>query len=339
MVRLLAAAAVVAASLAAPALAGTPARVGYPSSIGVIGDSFETGFATNRTRPPIDVPANDWVTGTNPAIQSHYLRILAENPAIRGHAYRKAQDGAGMVDFAGQVDELPRGVGYIVEALGADDMCTGEPLAKFRRNALLGMRELARTQPDARVLMVGIGGIEAIWNAAGPDPVLRASVGDAGPCDPKFDADGVPSPAAVAALHAAEARYNGGLQSVCARSVHCRWDGVAYDTLHLVGADLAPLEPHHPSPSGQAKVSAALWAATFDFTDTSAPVSRATRAGGTVTLSATDPEGVAGIEYRFAAKGPWTRYAKPLAPKKGTTLTWRAVDVNGNVEASHSLRA
>jgi hypothetical protein len=95
----------------------------------------------------------------------------------------------------------------------------------------------------------------------------------------------------------------------------------------------------HPSVQGLAKMSAASWGASFDFTDVSPPVSRASRAGRTVTLSATDNAGVSGIEYRLAAKGLWTRYSGPVTVPKGKTLTWRAVDVNGNSEATHSLQA
>jgi hypothetical protein len=55
-------------------------------------------------------------------------------------------------------------------------------------------------------------------------------------------------------------------------------------------------------------------------------------------LSATDNAGVAGIEYSIGG-GAWTLYTGPVTVATGSTLTWRAVDVNGNIEASHSLTA
>jgi len=85
-------------------------------------------------------------------------------------------------------------------------------------------------------------------------------------------------------------------------------------------------------------MAAASWPVTFDFTDATAPASKAARSGSIVTLTATDNRGVAGIEYRLLARGPWARYVRPVRVPKGKTLTWRAVDVNGNCEASHSLR-
>ena len=134
--------------------------------------------------------------------------------------------------------------------------------------------------------------------------------------------------------------YNAQLREVCAQYVHCRFDGgVVFDTA-FVRSDVTTRDYFHPSTSGQAKLAAVTWGATFDFTDASAPVSTATTApatGGTaVTVSATDDRGVSGIEYRLGA-GAWQRYAATTLVPTGTTMTWRAVDVNGNTEATKSL--
>ena len=55
-----------------------------------------------------------------------------------------------------------------------------------------------------------------------------------------------------------------------------------------------------------------------------------------MTLAATDNAGVAGIEIRLGAAG-WTRYTAPVTVAPGVSLTWRAVDVNGNSEATKSV--
>ena len=72
-----------------------------------------------------------------------------------------------------------------------------------------------------------------------------------------------------------------------------------------------------------------------------APASTATTApdpkGGTdVALAATDNAGVAGIEYALGA-GSYQRYTGTIVVPAGMTLTYRAVDVNGNSEATHTL--
>jgi hypothetical protein len=57
--------------------------------------------------------------------------------------------------------------------------------------------------------------------------------------------------------------------------------------------------------------------------------------GASVALSATDNVKLSGIEYRIGT-GHYVRYSKPVTVAKGGTITWRAVDVNGNIEATHS---
>ena len=83
------------------------------------------------------------------------------------------------------------------------------------------------------------------------------------------------------------------------------------------------------------------WAAGFDFTDAVAPTTTPTTApaeGGTaVTLLASDNVAVSGIEYRIGAATAWTRYAGTVTVPSGGSITFRAVDVNGNVEATQTL--
>src|SRR5687767_3439258 len=64
----------------------TTTSVPPPSSMAAIGDSFTFGFATG---PPacnafIVCPAYSWSTGT--AVNSHYQRLVALNPALTGQA-------------------------------------------------------------------------------------------------------------------------------------------------------------------------------------------------------------------------------------------------------------
>ena len=60
-------------------------------------------------------------------------------------------------------------------------------------------------------------------------------------------------------------------------------------------------------------------------------------ASGVVTLQTASAD-AKGIEYRIDAAG-WTRYTQPVALAAGSTITWRAVDVNGNVEATKTVTA
>jgi hypothetical protein len=134
--------------------------------------------------------------------------------------------------------------------------------------------------------------------------------------------------------------YNAELAAVCAAYVHCHFDGNAVFGTDFMRSDVSTRDYFHPSVSGQAKPAAISWAAGFDFTDAVAPSSSESRtpvAGGTsVTISATDDMGVSGVEYRLGS-GAWTRCAGAVTVTTGTTFTWRAVDANGNTEATHTL--
>src|SRR5262249_43350116 len=80
-VRALTLAIALALALAAPSEGRRAPTLPYPGSLAAIGDSW--------TGP--SVAADSWATGTNKAVESQYLRILAHNPAVRGHAYNLAE--------------------------------------------------------------------------------------------------------------------------------------------------------------------------------------------------------------------------------------------------------
>ena len=132
--------------------------------------------------------------------------------------------------------------------------------------------------------------------------------------------------------------YNTQLAEVCATFIHCRYDGGAFFDGALSPSDISTIDYFHPSLGGQARLAAVSYAQTFAFTDTVAPVSRATAvqsgAMRQITLRASDDVGVSGIEYRTT--NAWLRYTAPVLLADNETLIYRAVDVNGNIEGSHA---
>lgn len=331
---------------ASPALAER-AHVGYPSSIAALGDSDSTGYDSaivNR-----DSRENSWSSGSNPAVQSHYVRILAANPKIKSHNDNFAVDGSGTVDLIRQARlAANEHAEYVTIETGGNDICQpGKPmpLATFKANYVKALRVLAAGVPNARIFVTSDPWANPALDAVfGPYQVAHGYVSDGSTCDPDFDAKGVPDPAREAAFTRLEDTYQAAVASACRQFIHCRFDGGVLRSLVPVMTDFSYLtatDPYaytHPSIQGHAKMAGASWPATFDFTDAAAPVSHAARAGRKVTLTATDNKGIAGIEYWLKATGAWTRYAGPLKLARRTTLTWRAVDVNGNCEATHSLK-
>ena len=74
-----------AATTTAPASAAAQASGQYPNAVVVLGHSGATGYDSDTKAPETDARQNSWATGDNPAVDSIYLRLLALNPAVRGH--------------------------------------------------------------------------------------------------------------------------------------------------------------------------------------------------------------------------------------------------------------
>ena len=100
----------------APAIeAARHGAVPYPNSIAAIGDSWTTPYCTDSDCTV--KPRDSWSTGWNPAVDSHYLRILAANPAIRGRNYNIADQadtpGPGISDLSYQAGKGDRQEGRL----------------------------------------------------------------------------------------------------------------------------------------------------------------------------------------------------------------------------------
>lgn len=334
----------VAALLAAPAALADPEHVGYPDSMASTGDSITRAFETCLL-PFTDCPANSWSTGTSTTVNGHYRRILAVNPPIAGRAFNDARTGARMVDLNGQAAAaVGQGVDYVTILMGANDICTSSestmtPVATLHERFRAAMATLTTGLPDARVYVVSIPSIYNLWSIwhTNLGAIFVWSV--AGICQSML-ANPFSTSSADTARRARVAQRNvddnNALAAVCAQFVHCRFDGGATYRTAFVRSDVSTIDYFHPSVAGQAKLAAVTWSAGYDFTDQTAPVSSWAVSDGVLSVSATDDRAVAGIELRPPG-GAWTRYTGPVALAPGQVVDERAVDVNGNIEASHTI--
>ncbi|MDQ2805791.1 MAG: GDSL-type esterase/lipase family protein [Chloroflexota bacterium] len=326
------------------------AITGYPNAMASTGDSITRAFNTGST-PFTDAPANSWSTGTNSAVNSHYSRILAANPAINGHSFNDAVTGAKMTDLNGQVtNAVGQGVGYSTILLGANDACTATeaamtPVATYRAQFQTALDTLAAGLPDARIYVLSVPNIYNLWAVLKDNAGARAAWSTFSICQSMLVNPTSTAQADVdrrARVLQRVVDYNTQLAQVCATSIHCRFDNNATFNTTFAAADISTRDYFHPAISGQALLAQTSYAAGYDFSDSVAPVSTATllptpsSASMSVQLSATDNVAVAGIEYKVGQQ-PYSRYTAPLTFAVGTNLTYRAVDVNGNSEAPHSL--
>ncbi len=332
-----------------PASAEDGERTGYPRSVAAAGDSATTAALAGELAR--EVWRNSWATGDNPQVQSHYLRILARNAAVQGHVFNAAVSGQRMVHLLAQAERVVAArPDYVVLLMGANDVCASAedrmpPVEAFRAQFQAAMEVLSRGLPEARLYIVSIPDVYRLWEVMkehAPALFLWSLLGH---CQTMLA-----NPTSLAA--ADEARrdrvrqrtrdYNQQLAEVCSHYIHCRYDGGALFSYAFRAEDVSSFDFFHPSEVGQRQMARVSWEAAFDFTDAVAPTSGARMSarpdGVQVELSATDDVWVAGIEYRDTPD-TWRRYDAPLVLKPGTALTFRAVDVNGNVEAARTVVA
>src|SRR4051812_36090963 len=95
-----------------------------PAVMAALGDSISAGF--NACGWYVACTSRSWSAGDNPAVDSHYLRLLAIAPGIKGHNLNFAVPGSTSADLPGQARQAAaRGAGYVTILIGAQDACVG----------------------------------------------------------------------------------------------------------------------------------------------------------------------------------------------------------------------
>jgi hypothetical protein len=237
---------------------------GYPSSIAVLGHSGATGESSDPNQPGVEIRANSWATGSNPQVNSLYLRILKRNPAIKGHNDNYAEAGADVGALAGQADRLLAGHTkphlILIQIMDNDLTCpvdTGS-LSSFRSQLTAIVKKLAHRAPESREFVVSqFGSVDTYAKALTREE--RASQGGTGPCDFMTSTGGV-SPKKVARAENAIHAYEAALKAACGAVRQCTYDGGALGRVverrEYFGPDL-----NHLTIEGHAKVAAVAWAA------------------------------------------------------------------------------
>jgi lysophospholipase L1-like esterase len=322
-----------------------PEITGYPNSIAVLGDSISQ--ATNSEAFGNN-PENSWATGTNPSVNSVYSRILAVHPGIAGNRFNDSVSGARMTHLNGQAaNAVAQDAELVLILMGANDVCTSSeatmtPVLTFQAQFEAAMATLSAGLPDARIGVASIPDIHNLWAILHDDPSAQAVWAFANICQSLLANPTSMAPADVqrrANVRQRNIDFNTVLGNVCAQYIHCRFDNNAGFNAVFTPAHMSTIDYFHPNVAGEALAASVAWSSSPDFTEVTAPVSDAvgTALGGNVnvTLSATDNVGVSGIEYRLNS-GAYQRYTAPLVLSTGTNVEWRAVDVNGNSEATHT---
>lgn len=236
-----------------------------PVGIAVIGHSGATGYDSDPDRPGEDVQANSWATGTNPLVQSIYLRMLATNASLEGHATNIAVDGSNVASLIAQasqlVDRTPKPQLVLIETIDNDQKCDGTDAANYdpyRTKLTQVLDTLAQGLPDAQIFIVSQYADAQTYDRVvfGIDPSHLA--GD-GACDTVNPQTMQIDPAKEASLQKMVDDYWGIVTDVCALHPTCRTDGGAMQHIDLKPEDLGS-DLNHLSVAGHAKKAAMVWA-------------------------------------------------------------------------------
>jgi hypothetical protein len=263
---------------------GHAGRYRYPNAIVVIGDSGATGVGSDPAHPFRDQPQYSWATGTNPAVDSVYARILAADPAVQAHATNLAQDNPSAAQFGAQVRKAatlsPRPELVIVQVgdrpLAACDGNDAAHYAAFGERWRAALASVATALPTARIFVLSTwgGSYGTPWgsidsNAKYLDRLEQgARLAHAGKhlCQLVDSASGRVVPERVAYVKHTLAGYEAQKAAACARIPQCRYDHGAAMRLAVTADDVAP-GGTNMTIAGNAQLAAAEWKAMVGFVD------------------------------------------------------------------------
>jgi len=258
-------------ALAVLALASSAAGAATgPSSIVVIGHGDALGYGSDPNHPYRDAPENSWATGTNPAVNSVYSRILAANAAVRGHNVNLSQDDWSIDELASIAHKaVAKNPQLVLLQLDGEVLCDGQDdsrIADFRSKVDAALATLSTGLPAARIFVVSPWGSFSSYakylQALPLGPRMKHA--GKGPCQMVESPSGRVVPSHVAYIQKMVSGYEAQLAAACAKVPRCRYDGGAAQRLNVTAADIT-LDQYHLSIQGQARLAAVEWAAMAGF--------------------------------------------------------------------------
>ena len=196
-----------------------------------LGHSGLTGENSDPSRPGQPATDNSWATGTSPAVNSIYARLVAERPETEGHVANSAKGGASAAALAQQAEVALTDVAnpqlVIIQTIDNDIRCDGTDdaqVAGFGKAVDAALTVLTTASPDTKILMLTQPGrpaleLESMAALIASTPAARAIYGGGPPCG-MLDENGNRQPENIATLtsiiesyEAEQARYVPGTPS------------------------------------------------------------------------------------------------------------------------------
>lgn len=240
--------------------------VSHPVGLIAIGHSGLTGEGTAGDIEWLPIE-NSWATGSNPEVNSVYLRLVAAVPETDGQVANNAAGGAPAADLGSQAQAAFRTVPVpllvIIQTIDNDIRCDGsdsENVPEFGQDIAEALDLITTASPNSHILMVGQLGrpsVSFIEELVAQDPAAKDGLTGTGICD-FYDPAGELVEENFETLTAIIESYEAEQARVCAEFPQCSTDGgvrAAYrDTLGNLASDWA-----HYNIAGQAAQAELTW--------------------------------------------------------------------------------
>jgi lysophospholipase L1-like esterase len=239
------------------------------TSLAALGDSITRAFDT-CSAAYTDCPANSWSTGTNTSVNSWYLRLRTQNPALV--AYNDAKTGAKMVDLAGQAaTAATQGAQLVTILMGANDVCTSSvttmtPAATVAAQLTQALQTLTSADSTRQIYVASIPNVYHLWEIFHLNWSADFVWGFAGICQSLLASPRSTTTTDQNRRLQVKQRTiddNTAIQQACAAFTQCHYDNGAAFAVQFTTSDVTTRDYFHPNVSGQAKAAAAEWSAFF----------------------------------------------------------------------------
>ncbi|MBX6767221.1 MAG: SGNH/GDSL hydrolase family protein [Actinomadura rubrobrunea] len=233
-----------------------------------LGDSITRGF--NACGWYVDCPSRSWSTGSTSAVNSHYLRLRAQNSSLV--AYNDAATGAKVAALNGQAQSaVSQSVDYVTILIGANDVCTDSEssmtsVADFESRFRAAMTTLHNGLPNAKIFVASIPDIRRLWQVGKDNLAARTAWSAFGICQSMLANPTSTAEADVARRERVRQRdiaFNNVLADVCAEYANCKFDGNAVFNYPFTLSQVSGWDYFHPNESGQAVLAAETYKASF----------------------------------------------------------------------------
>lgn len=243
-----------------------------PNSMASLGDSITRGY--NACGFYVDCTSHSWSTGDYSSNNSHYLRILAKNPAISGKNLNDAKTGAKAIDLDSQATTaVSQNVDYVTILMGANDACTSTeagmtPVATYASQVQAAMTRLTTNLPTARIFVSSVPDIKRLWYIGKGSSSARTAWSTYKICQSMLANPTSTAQVDVDRRARVQQRvidFNTQLSQICAQYVHCKYDGNATFNYQFVFSQVSGWDYFHPNDSGQKALATTTYNAGFGW--------------------------------------------------------------------------